>query len=56
MKRGEAFSLFGRLGKDFHRKGNPVKRFGAFSELPESEKCIFLGSSRSRKSANFVDR
>ena len=25
------------FGKDFYRKGNSVKRFGTFSELPDSE-------------------
>ena len=28
----------GGLGKDFYRKGNLVKRFGRFSEPPDSEK------------------
>ena len=27
------------FGKDFYRKGNSVKRFGPFSELPDSENC-----------------
>ena len=26
------------LGKDFYRRGNSVKRFGPFTELPDSEK------------------
>ena len=26
-----------RFGKDFHRKGNSVKRFGPFTEPPDSE-------------------
>ena len=25
------------FGKDFYRKGNSVKRFGPFTELPDSE-------------------
>ena len=36
VKRGRQFSEWG-LGKDFYRKSNSVKRFGRFSELPDSE-------------------
>ena len=35
-KRGEGFSDEG-FGKDFYRKGYSVKRFGPFSERPDSE-------------------
>ena len=35
VKRGRQFSERG-FGKDFYRKGNSVKRFGPFTEPPDS--------------------
>ena len=39
------------FGKDSYRKGNSVKRFGPFTEPPDSETENLLSSSPSRKSA-----
>ena len=37
-EKGGGNSVNGGFGKDFYRKGNSVKRFGPFSEPPDSEK------------------
>ena len=37
VKRGQAIQLNEGLGKDFYRKGNSLKRFGPFTEPPDSE-------------------
>ena len=37
VNRGERNSVNQGLGKDFYRKGNSVKRFGPFTEPPDSE-------------------
>ena len=37
VKRGEGNSVNEGFGKDFYRKGNSAKRFGPFSEPPDSE-------------------
>ena len=36
-EKGGGSSVNGGFGKDFYRKGNSVKRFGRFSEQPDSE-------------------
>ena len=36
-EKGGGNSVNEGLGKDFYRKGNSVKRFGPFTELPDSE-------------------
>ena len=36
-EKGGGNSVNEGLGKDFHRKGNSVKRFGPFTEPPDSE-------------------
>ena len=43
------------FGKDFYRKGNSVKRFGPFSEPPDSETEKLLSSSPSRESTPNFD-
>ena len=47
-EKGGGNSVNEGLGKDFYRKGNSVKRFGPFTEPPDSEKL--LSSSPARKS------
>ena len=42
------------FGKDFYRKGNSVKRFGAFTELPDSETEKSLSSSSSQKISSYA--
>ena len=37
-EKGGGNSVNGGFGKDFYRKGNSVRRFGRFSEPPDSEK------------------
>ena len=39
------------FGKDFYRKGNSVKRFGRYTEPPDSQIFKLLSSSPSQKSA-----
>ena len=36
-EKGGGNSVNERLGKDFYRRGNSVKRFGPFTEPPDSE-------------------
>ena len=36
-EKGGGNSVNQGFGKDFYRKGNSVKRFGPFIELPDSE-------------------
>ena len=36
-EKGEGNSVNRGFGKDFYRKGNSVKRFGPFTEPPDSE-------------------
>ena len=36
-EKGGGNSVNRRFGKDFYRKGNSVKRFGPFTEPPDSE-------------------
>ena len=36
-EKGGSNSVNQGFGKDFYRKGNSVKRFGPFTELPDSE-------------------
>ena len=50
-EKGGGNSVNEGLGKDFYRKGNSVKRFGPFTEPPDSETEKLLSSSPSRKSA-----
>ena len=50
-EKGGGNSVNQGLGKDFYRKCNSVKRFGPFTEPPDSETEKLLSSSPSRKSA-----
>ena len=52
VKRGGGGNSVNRgFGKDFYRKDNSVKRFGPFTEPPDSETEELLSSSPARKSA-----
>ena len=51
-EKGGGNSVNQGFGKDFYRKGNSVKRFGPFTEPPDSQTEKLLSYSPSRKSAS----